>query len=126
MLSWLLERVRVGVEGEQGKEPTERALRMSAALSWFWYLRGYVREERTFLERALSACEGVAALVRAKALLAAAGLAWIQDDYERVEALCSESLALFRELGDTAGMASSLYYLGQESICQSAFPAGGG
>jgi predicted ATPase len=91
-LSWLLEQSHLEVEREKGKEPAKRALRMSAALSWFWYLRGYVREERTFLERALSAREGVAALVRAKALLAAAGLAWIQDDFERVDALCGESL----------------------------------
>lgn len=49
--------------------------------------------------------------MRAKALIAAANLAVNQVDYERAEALCQESLALCRELGDQAGIAYSLYLL---------------
>jgi hypothetical protein len=42
----------------------------------------------------------VAPSVRAKALLAAARLSFMQSDYDWGKALTQESLALFRELGD--------------------------
>src|SRR2546423_1369415 len=63
------------------------------------------------LERALSRSDGVAASVRAKALFAATRLNVSLGYLDRAEALCEESLALYRELGDTAGIASSLHLL---------------
>jgi ATP/maltotriose-dependent transcriptional regulator MalT len=55
----------------------------------------------------------VAALVRAKALYAATNLTWIvEEDNDRAEALAGESLALYRELGDRQGIATSLRMLG--------------
>ena len=104
--------------GEQGKEQqgqieqAEQALRLCVALYWFWYIRGYIREGRTFLERALAFRESVAPLIRAKALVAAGDLAFYQDDFDRAEILGRESLALFRELGDKHGMAAALDLLG--------------
>ena len=70
-----------------------------------------------FLERALAAGGSlpdprVDPSVRAKALMAAANLAFVQSDYEQTEVLCKESLALYRELGDHYGIAFSLYRLG--------------
>jgi len=56
--------------------------------------------------------EEVVTRVRARALYAAAELAWNQDDLKQAEALCKESLALFRDLGDKPGMAASLDMLG--------------
>src|SRR5205807_1598656 len=55
---------------------------------------------------------GVASSIGAKALFAAAHLAFVQSDYERAEALCEGSLALYRELGDQRGIAFSLGILG--------------
>jgi predicted ATPase/class 3 adenylate cyclase/DNA-binding CsgD family transcriptional regulator len=109
-LSWLLERARTG--GEAGKQQAERALRLCTAVYWFWALRGHLREGRAFLEQALAMREEVVAMVRARALYAAAELAWNQDDMKRAEALCEESLVLFRDLGDKAGIATSLDMLG--------------
>jgi len=74
-------------------------------------MRSYFSEGRDFLERALSRSDGVAASVRAKALLAATRLHVSLDYLDRAEALCEQSLALYRELGDTAGIASSLHLL---------------
>ncbi len=111
-LSWLLERASMGVEVEQGKQQAERALRLCAALYWFWLIRGHVREEQTFLERALAMREEVVPAVRVRALYAAAQLAWHLDDIGQAETLCRESLALFRELGDKPGMMASLDTLG--------------
>ncbi len=76
------------------------ALRLCSALERFWVVRGYRHEGPTFLERALGRSAGVAPSVRAKALLVAARLSFMQSDYDRGKALAQESLALFRELGD--------------------------
>jgi DNA-binding CsgD family transcriptional regulator/tetratricopeptide (TPR) repeat protein len=103
-LRWWLE------QGEAGQS-MEMALRLGAALEQFWVTRGYHSEGRTFLERALAAREGVATTVQAKALSTAGRLALNQGDMDRGEVLCEQSLALCRELGDTAGIALSLYRL---------------
>jgi tetratricopeptide (TPR) repeat protein len=49
---------------------------------------------------------------RAKGLCAASSWAFSQGDAERSDSLQEESLALFREIGDTCGVASALAYLG--------------
>ncbi len=102
-------------ESEQSIGGREMALRLGGALWIFWWVRGHWSEGRNFLERALSASEGAAASVRAKALFAAASLTFIQSDYEWAEALSEESLSLYRELGDQIGIAHSLYLLGTVS-----------
>jgi predicted ATPase/DNA-binding CsgD family transcriptional regulator len=107
-LQWSLE--QAGTEADE----THRvmALRLSAALRRFWLVRAHVNEGRDFLERALAAGTGVAPAIRAKALAAAANLTILQNDYARVETLCQEALALYRQLGDQPGIAFSLHLLG--------------
>jgi len=108
VMQWSLEQA----EGERGDAWTrEIALRLGGALRQFWYMRSYFSEGWDFLERALTVRDGVAASVRAKALFAAARLNESLGYRDRAEALCEESLALYRELGDTAGIASSLHLL---------------
>jgi tetratricopeptide (TPR) repeat protein len=109
-LSWLLAQARGG--GEYSKQQAEQALRFCTALSWFWSVRGYSREGQHFLEQALVLRESVTTSVRARVLYTAAHLAFLLDDTERTEKLGSESLHLFRELGDKAGMADALLLLG--------------
>ena len=113
-LQWSLEQAK-DEESEQNAGGREMALRLGGALWIFWWVRGHWSEGRNFLERALSASEGAAASVRAKALFAAASLTFIQSDYEWAEALSEESLSLYRELGDQIGIAHSLYLLGTVS-----------
>jgi predicted ATPase/DNA-binding CsgD family transcriptional regulator len=103
-LQWTLEQAEAG-------ENMEMALRLGGTLR-HWWVHGHCPEGRTFLKRALVKSEGIAAPLRAKALIAAAHLAFFQGDYDRIETLCEESLALYRELGDQAGIASSLFWLG--------------
>jgi predicted ATPase/class 3 adenylate cyclase/DNA-binding CsgD family transcriptional regulator len=70
---------------EQVEEGKATALRLGGALYSFWHVRAYFSEGRDFLERALSQSDGVAAPVQAK--------------------------ALYRELGDTVGIANCLHLL---------------
>jgi DNA-binding CsgD family transcriptional regulator/tetratricopeptide (TPR) repeat protein len=104
-LSWLLE------QGSTGQN-NELALRLSGALSRFWETRGYVREGRRWLERALNESSEVRAAVRAKALTGAGYLTALLDDLAQAEALCGEGLVLYRELGDRQGSANALSSLG--------------
>jgi len=107
-LSYLLER------GERS-ENIEMALRLGASLREFWEVRLHAREGWTFLERALKRSEGIAVSVRAKALMAAGLLAWYLINYDRAEELCQQSLVLFRESGDVAGVGEALFFLGMIS-----------
>jgi len=102
----------------------EAALRLGGALLHFWWLRGYLSEGRVELAQALAGSQGgVATPVSAKALLAAGTLAALQGDYAQAEALCGESLALFRALGDRRGSAHSLITLGYDALHQSDYAA---
>ena len=109
-MDWSLKQ---GKDKDEIQRHMEIALRLGGALRRFWQMHGHLKEGQTFLERALSASDGivVSARARAKALLAAGTLASIQNDYDRVEAYCQQSLVLFRELGDQPGIALSLYLL---------------
>jgi predicted ATPase/class 3 adenylate cyclase/DNA-binding CsgD family transcriptional regulator len=99
-MNWLLER------GE-----AEMAFRLGTALWWFWYAQEHLHEGWNLLERALARSEGVAVPLRARALWAAGSLAGSLGHVERGEVLCQESLALFREIGDTQGLGDATFHL---------------
>jgi len=111
-MRWSLEQARADSAGNSSGNTGELALRFGGALQQFWIIRGHVTEGRTFLEEALASSAAIETPGRAKALKAAARLALVQGDYQQGEVQCEESLALFRELGDTKGEAFSLYLLG--------------
>jgi len=105
-LAW----ARAGGEHELG-------LRLAAALWRFWDTRGYESEGRAWLDATLSAPPPDAAgerwmTARATALNGAGVMAQAQGEYARSIALHEQSLALWRELGHTQGMARSLNNLG--------------
>jgi predicted ATPase/DNA-binding XRE family transcriptional regulator len=96
-------------------------LRLAGALSRFWHLRGHLSEGRRWLEELLT-CVGDSsasetALLRAKALNAAAALAWTQGDYGRAATWAEGSAALWRELGDKRGRARALGNLANALAC---------
>jgi predicted ATPase/DNA-binding CsgD family transcriptional regulator len=97
--------------GETGHD-WELALRLGGALRRFWQVRGYLSEGRAFLERVLAGSGGIVSAGHVKALIALGHVAVLQDDYERVEAACKESLPLCQKLGDTWNTARTLYLLG--------------
>jgi non-specific serine/threonine protein kinase len=88
------------------------AVRLAAALWGFWFARGYLSEGRRWLERALSRSGSATTPARAKALNGAGWLAAYRAEYGVAKALLEEGLALYRELGDKEGIASSLVILG--------------
>ncbi len=102
------ENVRVALNHAYGSHQAEPGLRLAAAATDYWVVRGHAREGRRHLDRLLSLPEsGERTAVRAKALHAAGCLA---DEVGVPEAgkLLDESLAIFRDLGDRLGIADSL------------------
>jgi predicted ATPase/DNA-binding CsgD family transcriptional regulator len=122
-LDYLLAQAQAPASVPDGAHALEQALRLGAALYWFWHDRGAWREGLAYLDRALAyqagqarwreeGQDGQAPRLRARALYAAAELASGLDETERAETLCEECLALSQEVGDTAGVADALHVLG--------------
>ena len=87
-------------------------LRLATALWPFWEMRGYFKEARTWLERALTLSSTTATYVRARALKHAGYLALFRADYGKANAFLEENLKVYRALGDPEGIARTLTNLG--------------
>jgi predicted ATPase/Tfp pilus assembly protein PilF len=87
------------------------ALRLAGALVRFWLMHAHFSEGRYWLSEALAA-DDAAGVERARALDGAGLLAEGQGAYEEATRLLEESLALWRTIGDRAGMARALTNLG--------------
>jgi predicted ATPase/class 3 adenylate cyclase len=117
-IAWLdrleveLDNLRAALEWSLACGEVEEGLRLGGALWWFWFLRGYFSEGYKRLERAIAESRGKSESVRAKALYVVGHLAHEIGNFERAAAMCEESLALFKELGDKSGIASSTLILG--------------
>jgi predicted ATPase/class 3 adenylate cyclase len=87
-------------------EDGEIGLRLAGALWWFWWLRCHWTEARNWLAGVLTRSGGSGCTAgRAKAL---EGAGLFASDWEVGRRLGEQSVAVFRELGDKLGLASSL------------------
>ena len=101
---------RVALDRLEASNQWETLLRLAAALSPLWGIRGSINEGRHRLEAALAVDEGPTP-ARAKALTAAADLALGQGDDEKVDELAEEALCLHRANGNERGAVESLLVL---------------
>ena len=101
-----------------GADEAELELRLSIALTRFWYVRGHITEARSWLDKVLSENEVLAATagqpapLRAQVVTSASAFALIQGDYPEATRLAEESLQLARAHGDTGRIANALSNLG--------------
>jgi predicted ATPase/DNA-binding CsgD family transcriptional regulator len=86
----------------------QAALHLAGTLCSFWLERGYLDEGRRWVAAALDAAPAPPPALEAKALLGAGVLAHDEGDYFQARDFCSHSLALYRTIGDTAGIATAL------------------
>ena len=98
----------------------EDQLGMAHALYRFWSIRGHLSEGRTWLEDALRG-RGAASPMRARTLNSAAGIAWRQGDFASARQHLESGLAIWRALGDPAGMEPCLANLGVIAASQGDF-----
>lgn len=105
-----------------GDEEVEHALHLGTNLAWFWYVRGHASDGSRWLDWMQTERRGNTA-VRARALNQAARLAIWRDEYALAGTLSSESLTLYREMGNIKGMAQALFWLGDATQDRSNYPA---
>jgi predicted ATPase/DNA-binding CsgD family transcriptional regulator len=120
-LGYLLEQAHTQAGTPEGQSRTERAVRLCVALSRFWEVHGSGREGLSYLIQALGEGAGVGAALRARALVVAANIAFLYARNLPLEQMAEESLALYQELGDPVGIATSLFQLGTIARLRSQF-----
>jgi predicted ATPase len=95
----------------------ETAARVSAALCSFWDLRDHLREGVERMEAALASRDIWPPAVRAKALAVTGRLRWrLEGPTGHARARWTESLALYRALGDQHGIASILTDMARAAV----------
>jgi predicted ATPase/DNA-binding SARP family transcriptional activator len=103
--------LRAGLRHALDTGQHELALRLVAALSWFWYRKGPVTEGRQWLRTALEGAEGAPPLLEARARLGHAVLCYLAGDLPQARADLERSAAL-NDGGDPAARAMAETYLG--------------
>jgi predicted ATPase/DNA-binding SARP family transcriptional activator len=88
------------------------ALRIAGPLDRYAYLRGRYHEIRQWMDAAVAACPDAPAELRARVLLGSGRLALLQCDYAPAVRRLEAALRLYRELGDSRGIAAALQVLG--------------
>jgi len=103
--------LRAAIRWSRDGGDVEVGLRIAGALWRFWHTRGYQDEGREHLEDLLARAgrdDERASPVHAKARYALGILAHTQGDYDRATRLYDVSMAAYRALGDTRGLAAVL------------------
>ena len=105
-----LDNFRAALDWCVSRGRTEEAMRLAAALWRFWQMRGHLHEGRSRLEAVL-AMPGAQDYpdARRRALEAAGGIAYWQADVQASQAWYDECLALTRQIGDKAQLATAIY-----------------
>jgi predicted ATPase/DNA-binding CsgD family transcriptional regulator len=102
--------LQAGITG--GTEEREVALRLGAALQFFWIGRGHLHEGRGFLERLLRRTVAASAPVRLRGLSALEAILLNQGDTRGFEPVADEALALAQKQGDQRQVARALILRG--------------
>lgn len=121
MLEGELPNIRAALAFWLAHGDAEHAARMASALGPLWDVRAHQREGRDWLLRAMAG--DLAPATRAMALRTAGWLACAQYDRSAAE-LLDQSIALYRSLGDTSGLARALIDLGWATIWLGRDPQG--
>jgi len=103
--------IRAAIDWYRQEDPPA-ALRLAAAMSWFWSLHGHYTEGRQQLCQLLGLVPDQST-VRVRALNGAAWLAIDQGDYSDADLLLSESTELSRSLNDKVGEGMAAAFLGR-------------
>jgi predicted ATPase/Tfp pilus assembly protein PilF len=115
---WRLESSDTGRDDTSLQPPASSlnaiGLRLAGALAVFWKGRDHLSEGRGLLARALAAVPRpiAADATRAKALAGAGVLAVFQGDHDAANDQLTESVALWRALGDQHSLADTIGFLG--------------
>jgi predicted ATPase/DNA-binding CsgD family transcriptional regulator len=94
------------------EESIDDGARLARLLWPFWYQRGYYHEARTRFEHLLARADEISAARRARLLVSAGEVGFLQCDYPMAIGHLTAALELVRELGDQRAAATALQRLG--------------
>jgi predicted ATPase len=103
--------LRAALEWSRRRD-TKVHLRLTTALTDFWYIHGLVQEGDAWFEGALGAY-GVRDVLRAQALERAGQISFWRADLESYSTRCHEFLDIYRELGHQEGIGHGLARVGE-------------
>jgi predicted ATPase/DNA-binding CsgD family transcriptional regulator len=98
--------------GWLAEESIDSGARLARLLWPFWYQRGYYREARTRFERLLARAPEISPARRARVLVSAGEVAFLQCDYATAAEHLTAALELVNDLGDERAAATALQRLG--------------
>jgi predicted ATPase/DNA-binding CsgD family transcriptional regulator len=107
-----LPNLRVALGGAISRGDGETAFGLIGWLGRLFEMRGHLAETVAWLDRAAPLADSASAGARAFALFGGSVSWYRRGDYDRSAALCEESLALWREVGDRLNVARALNGLG--------------
>lgn len=105
-------------------DAVDAAMRITAALGWYWFLHGYPPDAREWFDALLGSdvggdgVDGHEMAVRAKALNAAGFRATDHGEYAVAATFHDRALAIWRRLADTPGLVASLHGIGDTALWQ--------
>ncbi len=107
-----LDNLRTALQGAWEGGKTALALRLAAALAWYWYDHGYLSEGRHWLELVLAKDDRTDPAVTAKALIGIGALAHRQFNLTEAQSSLEQGLHLSREWSDVWHSILALINLG--------------
>lgn len=105
------ENFRAALAWSEERHELEAVARLTAALWWYWHLRGLTNETHHLLARALTIQDAPVA-VRTKLLNGAALFSYDRGEYAEAAALATQARTLCRQAGDARGAAFAQSSLG--------------
>jgi tetratricopeptide (TPR) repeat protein len=97
----------------------ETGLRLVGALAFYWWMRGPLHEGRTWLAEMLARTgSSDRSVARAKALLGAGLLAWVEGDFEAASLRAEEAVSIGREAQDKRLIGRAVATLGFVRVSQ--------
>jgi non-specific serine/threonine protein kinase len=114
--------LRAALDWLEQRGEADPGLRLATAVAILWSAGGYPADADARLARLLALPGPVPPRTRADALRAAGDLAWARSDYRAQQRYCQERLAIYRALGERAGIAHALADLAAPLHLQGHYP----
>ncbi|MCH8990448.1 MAG: tetratricopeptide repeat protein, partial [Acidobacteria bacterium] len=114
-IQWLKaenDNVRVAITWAIETEDSDLALRLVAAMSWYWFIDGYWQGPLQLFRRVYDEAGQADPLLRARAVYKAGGVALIWGWFEEMTPLMEEAYHTLSEVGNELDIAYATHFLG--------------
>jgi predicted ATPase/DNA-binding NarL/FixJ family response regulator len=118
-----LDNIRAVIARAEERGDAETSLRLAGALHWYFWMRRHLREGQRCFEPALNRDAAVPPGLRAKGLFGTTLMLALLGEYPKALPLGWDALALYREVGDSEGLALTTIILSHITLAMGDLPA---